>query len=717
MAIIGKIRNRMGTLLVILVGVAMLSFILGDFFSSAGFFFSGDRGLVAEVNGERIRIDYFDKLVKEKENYYMVINNTETLDNALRDQIVDDVFNDLIYQNLTQKQYERLGLSVGQAEFADMLTGEFVHPIFRRYFTNPQTGEFDKNFVQNYVNNYILDEAAVTEEQLPAWRTERLKWSQIEDLTLRDRLSNKYTNLIAKALYVTSKEVINQTLENTMSVDARYIGKSFSTLLDSLVTIDESDIREAYNKYKMRFRTDFASRAIKYAVFEVMPTAEDRLNLYNEIFALRAEFEQTSDDTMFVLQNSDARHEPVFLQQNRLTALLDSALWRGKDGAVVGPYTDGDTFKLAKRIMEKISPDSVHLRTILIATKMQDGKDRPGAKELADSVFNVITSGQATLESMALQYSDDPTSKKDSGSVGWVKQLAPGQNMLYDSAFAAPVGKVLKLEFPTVIAIYRVEKKSEPTRKILVAFVNREIVPSKETENRVYAKAGEFASQVHTKEDFEKAQKEGSVLIRDDYNVRDNSKAIVGLEDSRRLVRWAFESNVGDISAIEKFGNKYVIAIVTKKKSAGVPALNEIEEDLRPLAIRDKKAQKFKEEFQEAMNGSGSLDDIGKKLQVSVLTVSAVNFSSYFVPGVGFEPSFLGAVAGAPKDRLYGPFKGNNGIYLVQVTNFTPGQAPKSEEIPTKVNEMSAMAGYRAGEAQEALKSYAAVRDYRYRFY
>jgi peptidyl-prolyl cis-trans isomerase D len=717
MAIIGKIRNRMGTLLVILVGVAMLSFILGDFLSSAGFFFSGDRGLVMEVSGERIRIDYFDKLVKEKENYYMVINNQETLDNALRDQIVDEVFNDLLFQNLTQKQYERLGLTVGQAEFADMLTGEFIPFIIKRYFTNPQTGQFDKNFVQNYVNNYILDEASITEEQLPAWRTERLKWSQIEELALRDRLNNKYNNLIAKAMYVTSKEVISQNLENTMAVDARYIARNYMSLPDSAVTVDKNDLKEAYNKYKMRFRTDFASRAIKYAVFEVTPTPEDRLKLYNELFALRTEFEQTTDDTMFVLQNSDARREPVFLHQNRLTALLDSTLWRGKDGTVVGPYADGDTFKLAKRIMEKTSPDSVQLRAILVATKMQDGKERPGGKELADSLFKVITSGQATLEEMALKYSDDPTTKKDSGNVGWVKQLAPGQNMLYDSAFAAPIGKISKLEFPAVTAIFRVEKKSEPTRKILVAFVNREIVPSKETENSVYARAGEFAAQARSKEDFEKAQKEGSILVRDDFNVRDNSKVIVGLEDSRRLVRWAFESNVGDISAIEKFGNKYVVAIVTKKKSAGVPAFNEIEEDLKPLAIRDKKAQKFKEEIQAAMATSQNLDDIAQKLQTNVLTANSLNFSSYFVPGVGFEPVFLGAVAGAPKGQLYGPFKGNNGVYLIQVTNANPGQAPKAEELPTKVREMSIMAGYRSSEAQEALKSYAGVRDFRYRFY
>ncbi|MCX7651160.1 MAG: SurA N-terminal domain-containing protein [Flavobacteriales bacterium] len=717
MAIIGKIRNRMGTLLVVLVGVAMLSFILGDFLSSAGFFFSGDRGLVAEMNGERIRIDYFDKLVKEKENYYMIINNQGTLDNSLRDQILDEVFNDLIYQNLTLKQYDRLGLRVGQAEFSDMLTGEFIHPIIKRYFTNPQTGQFDKNFVQNYVNNYILDEASISEDQLANWRTERLKWSQIENIVLRDRLSNKYNNLIAKAMYVTSKEVVAQNLENSMAVDVRYVAKNFMALPDSAVSVEPADLKAAYDKYKMRFRTDFASCAIKYAVFEVNPSPEDRLNLYNELFNLRSEFEQTTEDTLFVLQNSDARREPMYLRQNQLTALLDSTLWRGKDGTVVGPYADGDTFKLAKRIREKVSPDSVQFKAVLIATKMQDGKDRPGGKELADSVYNVIRSGAASLEEMALKFSDDQQTKKDSGSVGWVKETPPGQNLLYDSAFAAPIGQVLKLEFPAAIAIIRVDKKSEPTRKILVGFIHREIVPGKATENAVYSKAGEFAAIAKTKEDFEKAQKEGTVMVRDDFNVRDNSRLVAGLEDSRRLVRWAFESRVGDVSAIEKFGNKYVVAILTKKKSAGVPAFNEIEEDLRPLAIRDKKAQKFKEEFQSALSGSNTLDDVASKMQTSVLTASALNFSSYFVPGVGYEPAFLGAVSGAPKDKLYGPFRGNNGVYVIQVTSVTPGKAPEAQELPAKVREMSIMAGYRSGEAQEALKSYASVRDYRYKFY
>ncbi|MCS6980932.1 MAG: SurA N-terminal domain-containing protein [Flavobacteriales bacterium] len=717
MAIIGKIRNRMGMLLVVLVGVAMLSFILGDFLSSAGFFFSGERSLVAVINGERIRIDHFDKLVKEKENYYMVINNKESLDNAMRDQVVDDVFNDLIFQLITQKQYDRLGLRVGSAEFNDMLTGEFIHPIARRYFTNPQTGQFDKNFVQNYVNNYLLDEANISEDQLPAWRNERLKWSQLEEYIIRDRLNNKYNNLIAKAMYVTSKEVVSQNLETSMSADVRFIAKNYSSLPDSAIQIEKKDLQAAYEKHKMRYRTDFASRSLKYAVFEVIPTPEDRLNIYNEIFALRKEFEATREDSLFVLQNSDSRREPVFLHKEKLTAILDSALWDAPDGKVVGPYADGDTFKLAKRILEKTSPDSVKLRAILIATKLQDGKERPGGKELADSLYGVIMSGAATLEEMALKYSDDQTTKNDSGDVGWVKQSAPGQNLLIDSAFAAQIGKIYKLELPIVTAIFRVEAKSPPTRKILVAFVNREVVPSKATENRVFNQAGEFVAKHKTREDFERAQKEGTVLIRDEYYLRDNARQVGGLEDSRRLVRWAFESEVGEVSAIEKFGNKYVVAIVTRKRSAGVPPLEEIEEELKPFALREKKARKFKEEIRTAMEGSKSLDDIAPRLQTNVQTATGLNFNSYFVPGVGYEPAFVGAACGAQKDNIYGPFQGNNGVYVLQVTQVTPGKAPEQSELRTKVREMSTMAGYRSGEAQEALKSYAGVRDYRYRFY
>ena len=52
MATLEKIRKR-GVLLVIVIGVALLSFIIGDFLMQGSTFFNKSRETVAEINGEK----------------------------------------------------------------------------------------------------------------------------------------------------------------------------------------------------------------------------------------------------------------------------------------------------------------------------------------------------------------------------------------------------------------------------------------------------------------------------------------------------------------------------------------------------------------------------------------------------------------------------------------------------------------------------------------
>ena len=61
MAVIGTIRNRFGTFLLIFIGLALAAFVLGDFFKSANKLRQSDRNLMGEVNGTKIYYSQFDK--------------------------------------------------------------------------------------------------------------------------------------------------------------------------------------------------------------------------------------------------------------------------------------------------------------------------------------------------------------------------------------------------------------------------------------------------------------------------------------------------------------------------------------------------------------------------------------------------------------------------------------------------------------------------------
>ena len=54
MAIIETIRNRAGILIAVIIGLALLAFIMGDFLESGRFLISGSRNEIARIAGKSI---------------------------------------------------------------------------------------------------------------------------------------------------------------------------------------------------------------------------------------------------------------------------------------------------------------------------------------------------------------------------------------------------------------------------------------------------------------------------------------------------------------------------------------------------------------------------------------------------------------------------------------------------------------------------------------
>lgn len=713
MAVIGKIRNKMGILLVVFVGVALLAFVLGDLLSSAGYLFSGDQTTVGKMNGKSIKIDEFDLRVKQKEALFAQMNGGATVDEDTRQGILDETWQEFVEKYVWNQQFEAVGLRVSQEELKDMLGGKFVHPYIQQQFTNPETGIFDATQLQSFLA-YISDESSVQDDaQLADWKMRRAQWTNIESFVERNRLQTKYQTLVEKGLYVTEKEIARQYAESGDRFNIRFVGKQYAEVADSTIEVSDADLKKAYEENKIRFKSDFAVRGLRFASFDVIPTKGDSAALFSQIAALKADFEKSTDDTAFVFQNSDLQNEPRFLRKELLPKKADSALYNAPNGLVYGPYVDGGAYFLAKKSGEIVSADSVKVTAILLARNSQQGPIA-NATQRADSIFAAIKAG-ADIKALAFSLSQDPTTAKDSGNIGWVPYEVAGVNPIIDSAYNAPVGGIRLVETADAYAIVRNEAKTAPVRKVLIAFVSLDIKASEETGNAAYTAASDFALANKTPEDFEKAMKSGKYIIRDDNFLRENAKTVLGIDDSRALVKWAFEKEVGAVSAIEQYGNRYIVAIVTKARKAGIPDFEEVKDDLIPVAKRDKKAAMFMEEMKAAA-ASGNIDQVAAAIKKPVTPATDITFSAFSVPGAGYEPAITGAASGAPQGKMVGPFKGMGGVYVVIVDNISKGAVPPAGQ--QQKADMSRMLGQRAfSEAFEAINSAAEVRDMRYRFY
>ncbi|MFD2433933.1 SurA N-terminal domain-containing protein [Mesonia maritima] len=143
MAVLNKIRER-SVFLIIIIALALFSFVLADVIRSGGFSSQKSQNVIATVNGEEIEREDFARQV---ENY-----QRNARGNMTTTQAVNQVWNSSVRQALLNEQFEELGLEVGQEQINAVLRQQFAG---NPNFTN-EAGMFDINRMREYIANLNL---------------------------------------------------------------------------------------------------------------------------------------------------------------------------------------------------------------------------------------------------------------------------------------------------------------------------------------------------------------------------------------------------------------------------------------------------------------------------------------------------------------------------------------------------------------------------------
>jgi peptidyl-prolyl cis-trans isomerase D len=200
MAIIGAIRKR-STLLLIVIGGALVLFVLSDFLGNQG---GGRRQKiepVAKVYDDEIDFRELEFEVQQQITLQKESNPDYSPSGMEMFQFRQQRFNSKIRDYVYMKHCKDLGLAmdheysaqpaISLQEFRDLLMGNDPHPEIRRVFSNPQTGAFDPAQVKNVLDN---------QEQMTD--IQRLQWHLFLEEIKKERLSTKYKNMIAKTFYL-----------------------------------------------------------------------------------------------------------------------------------------------------------------------------------------------------------------------------------------------------------------------------------------------------------------------------------------------------------------------------------------------------------------------------------------------------------------------------------------------------------------------------------
>ena len=712
MATLEKIRSKAG-LLVLVVGVALFAFIIGDFLNSGSTYFRQSQEKIAEVDGVVIKIQEFQNRVDEMNEMYKMQTGSTSLPEEYQTQIRQSVFDGMVQEIVLNEATSDLGLTVSPEELFDMVQGENISPMIQQMqmFVNPQTGAFDKAALLNFLKTIDTENiASYPADQQAQLLQARQFWMFWEKNIKRQRLEQKYTTLLSKAVSANKLDAKDAFDASAVSSDMVYAMQSYSTIPDSTIQVSKSEIEKLYNQRKELFKQK-ESKVIKYISVDIRPSQEDYDNASAEIEALKKELATTTRVADLVAENSEIPYVDAFFSENALDPEMKQFVKTAAVGDIYGPVFENDKYRMFKLVDKTVAPDSVNVSHIMLANT----GDEAAVQAKADSLLTVLKDG-GNFAALAKEFSVDQAAERG-GELGWFTEATALRGVNEDfknTVFSTAVNGYAIVKSAYGTHIVKVTDKTANVDKYKVADIDMTVSPSTKTYGNIYNELNQFISKNRDIDKLDDAAKEAGYNLLSNVTVTANDQVLGTIRNSRPVIRWAFQNGKGSISEIFECDNKFVIAAVQGTLPEGYRSLESVTPMLRSELVAQKKGEQISQAL--AAKNLTSVDAYAQAMGASVDSVKFVNFSTRRIAGIGVEPKLNAMVSLAQKGQVSAPVAGNNGVYVFDV--YAQNKESKTYDEAAEMKALDASNMYRFSiQAIQSLVNKADVEDNRIRFY
>ena len=667
MAALGKIRSK-GVFLICIVGFALFAFIAEELVRSCESTQNESRQRVGEVNGDKISVQEFQKLVDEYTNVIKMTQGRDNLTDEELNQIKDVVWNTFVQNEIIGKEAEKLGLKVTDQELQNVLNQGTNPMLLQTPFVNQQTGRFDANLLRKFLAEY---KQAKTSNPQMAEQYQSLYdfWSFVEKNMRQQLLVQKYQTLLAGCMLsnpISAKAAYNE--ENQES-DIQLASFAYSSINDNKVTVSDADLKAKYDELKPRFKQYEETRNIKYVDVQVLPSASDRAALNKEVENIKNSLTEAADPTQVVRKSGSL---VTYLGIPQTKAAFPSDIAAKLDSMAVGTVSSpvenkqDQTINIVKLISKTELPDSVEFRAIQVT-----GSTPEEAAKRADSIY-VALNGGAEFEVIAKKYGQ-------TGAKNWMTsaqyQSAPSMDSdtksYIDALNTMAVNELKNIKLSQGNIVLQLTDRKALVSKYVAAVVKKPIEFSKNTYSAAYNKFSQFVSENQSLEQMQKSAAKYGYNVQDLNDVRNADHYVANIRGTRDALKWIFEAKENEVSQLYECGNNdhLLVIVMTKVNEKGYRGLDDenVKNYIKQEVIRDKKAEMLIAKAKGVKNIGGA-----KAKGATVSTVNQVTFAApVFVQSTGMsEPALSGAVAATAKGKFSAhAVKGYAGVYLFQVNN------------------------------------------------
>jgi peptidyl-prolyl cis-trans isomerase D len=460
--------------------------------------FNGQSTTVGSINGEKVEAIEFNKKVNQIEENYRA-QGMQTND-MMTQNIVESIWNSIVQEQLIKEQASKLGLTVTPKEVGSLLFSDDAPQEFKQLFVDKKTGAFDVNAAKTWMNNL---KKSTKPEEVQAIIDQLIK--PIEGKLLTE----KYTSLLTQGAYVPTWMIEKSISDNTSFSSFSFLNIPYTTISDSSVKVSDQEIEDYVGKHKDEFKQEHV-KGISFVSFSSNPTAADSSKIFNQLSTLKSGFLESSDAKAFVTtNNSSLPYYDGYALKSKLQMGAKDSIIGMSTGSVIGPYLDGGSYVLAKKLDSKTLPDSVTCRHILIGTvnpaSGQQKRTDSAAKKQADSVFALIKSG-VNFASLATVMSDDEESKLKGGEYQFssvdMGRLPPE---FAEFIFNKKQGNIEVVKTTSGYHIIEILSQKNFDQAYKVAYMSKRIVSSEETDATASNSAIQFAGLSRDSKTFDEA--------------------------------------------------------------------------------------------------------------------------------------------------------------------------------------------------------------------
>lgn len=688
MALIGKIREK-SWLLVIVVGIAMLAFVLGDLDFLGGGPQEDVYG-IGTINGKKVDENQYNEFLNNARNNIfqakMQQNPMEqpTFTDADQRNAMQQAWTTSVIVKLMDDEYNALGLIVDEYELENVLYGQngFNPSSLSTQFVDSVTGEFAPDQLRD-----ALDQLRESPE-----RENVEQYNGVMEYVRQERLEQKYAVLLSSGVHVT-------TLEGKAEYDAKQTVKNISYVYQNFTQVPndavdeptEDEVKKYFEAHKNdRKYKQQASKKIAYFDMPILASEEDTLRALEFLEGLKSKFETAKSDSIFVMRYSDikfyANDSTAMAKPEDMASMgmggqtypssIAAQVKEAEVGDIVGPYI-GQSGATISKILGFGGEETATVRHILINAGSDE--EFAAAQKKADSIVRVIRSN-GNFEEMVTTFSEDQGSVNNGGKYENFPQgmMVPEFN---DFSFQKPIGTLGTVK--TTYGVHIVEVLGRENAKYpIFANVVKGVEVSKFTSDAANSIASNFIYELD--ELFEGKKVEERTEIFEEFvmengfhnrtaTILDENPTVNGFGETAegRVLRLVYGegAKAGDISSSPIFdSDRLVIALFTDDIKEGMPRFETVKEQMTAEVRKQMQADYLVDK----MLGNSDLESLANEFNTQVET-EGVTFSTTNV-SVGNEPALVGtAFSGLLDGETSVPVKGTNGVFVLRIDQTVDG--------------------------------------------